>query len=72
VVAIDVDGKMALPAARLGTNVLSMTIEGARAGDDVQLVEDCGDGKTLVLRKKFVGRAPGGSDPVVSFRIHAS
>ena len=72
VVPIDAAGKMSLPAATLGTNVLNTTIERMNAGDDIQLVEDCGGGQQVSLKTKFAGAAPGGADPVVSFRIHAS
>jgi hypothetical protein len=70
-VVISEDGKIATAVFSAGTNVLIMTVEGVNAGDDVQLVEDCG-ATTSVLKKKFVGAAPGGADPVVSFRIHAT
>jgi hypothetical protein len=70
-VVIDGNGRIASAVFSAGTNVLIMTVEGVNAGDDVQLVEDCG-ATTSVLKTKFVGAAPGGADPVVSFRIHAS
>ena len=71
-VAVDAAGKIRLPASKKGTNVLNLTIEGAQAGDDIQLMEDCGDGKSSFLKKKRAGAAPGGADPVMGFRIHAS
>jgi len=71
-VTVDAAGKITLPASKKGTNVLNLTIEGAQAGDDIQLMEDCGDGKSSFLKKKRAGPAPGGADPVMGFRIHAS
>ena len=71
-VPVGADGKMKLPAFQKGTNILNFTIEGAEAGDDIQLVEDCGNGQSLSLKTKLLGAAPGGADPVVGFRIHAS
>ena len=66
------DGKVALAGFLPATNVLVMTVVGVRSNDDIHLVEACPDGTILRLKQKFIGFAPGGADPVVSFRIHAS
>ena len=71
-VAVGADGKATLPALQRGTNVLVLVIVGAQPGDDIQLAEDCGAGQTQVLARKFLGAAPGGANPTVGFRIHAS
>jgi len=71
-VVVDDDGLLLLPPAAGGTNVLALTIEGVEAGDDVQLVELCDDGVPSVLKRKFVGAAPGGANPVMRFHIDAS
>jgi hypothetical protein len=65
-------GLITLPALQAGTNVLMMTVAGPRTGDDVQLMEDCGGGAPSTLKRKFVGAAPGGANPVVGFNINAS
>jgi hypothetical protein len=71
-VTVAEDGRVKLPPLVRGTNVLSLIVEGTNRDDDVQLTEDCGDGRTHALKTKFVGATGAGSNPVVSFRIRAT
>lgn len=72
VVPVDGAGKVSLAGLQPATNVLAMVVVGVQANDDIHLVEACPDGTTQRLKQKFIGAAPGGANPVVSFRIHAS
>jgi hypothetical protein len=71
-VTVGEDGRVKLPALVRGTNVLDLIVEGTNRDDDVRLTEDCGDGRTHVLKTKFVGATGAGSNPVVSFEIRAT
>ena len=65
---IDQSGKMTLPPLQTGTKDLAMVIDGVRAGDDVELFEDCPASEEL--SRAVVGSAPGGADLRIGFRIH--
>src|ERR1044071_6109286 len=61
------DGKISVPALKAGSNILLMTVAGANASDDVQLMEDCGTAKPGELGQKLVGGGAAGANPVIRF-----
>jgi hypothetical protein len=71
-VPVDPNGRMKLPALVANNNVLELVLVGIDVDIDIHLVEDCGDSNTVDLKTKFVGRGPGGANPNIGFRIHAS
>jgi hypothetical protein len=63
------NGSVDLPALPAGNNVLNLVVMPGQTGDEVVLTEDCKDGSTRPLKKKFIG---GGANPVVGYTIHAA
>jgi len=71
-VEVTASGRMTLSGLQPSTNVLAIIVVGTQANNDIHLVEACPDGTTRRVKQKFIGAAPGGPNPLVSFRIHAS
>ena len=63
-----VDGRVVLPPLPAGNNVLDLHVLPGQTGDEVVLTEDCLDGTTRPLKRRFIG---GGGDPHVGYTIHA-
>jgi len=53
-------------------NILNLILLGVEAGNDIHLMEECGNSETVELSTKNVGGKPGQANPNMGFTIHAT